>query len=61
MQNRFKSPVLYTSLIAAIALILKAFGIIVIDDVTLSTITSVVLGLLVALGVVNNPTSTTSL
>jgi len=61
MQNRFKSPVLYTSLIAALALILKAFGVVVIDDATLSTVTSVVLGLLVAVGVVNNPTSNTSL
>jgi len=61
MQNRWKSPVLYTSLIAALALILKAFGVVVIDDVTLSTVTSVVLGLLVAIGVVNNPESSTSL
>jgi len=61
MQNRWKSPVLYTSLIAALALILKAFGVVVIDDATLSTVTSVVLGLLVAIGVVNNPTSSTSL
>jgi len=61
MQSRWKSPVLYTSLIAALALILKAFGVIVIDDATLSAVTSIVLGLLVALGVVNNPTSATSL
>jgi len=61
MQSRWSSPVLYTSLIAALALVLKAFGIIVIDDVTLSTITSVVLGLLVAFGVVNNPENSNSL
>jgi len=61
MQNRWKSPVLYTSLIAALALVLKAFGVVVIDDATLSTVTSVVLGLLVAIGVVNNPENPSAL
>jgi len=61
MQNRWKSPVLYTSLIAALALVLKAFGVVIIDDATLSTVTSVALGLLVAFGVVNNPTDKASL
>jgi uncharacterized membrane protein len=60
-QNRFTSPVLWTSIIAAIALLLKGLGIIDIDNANVSAITNIVLSILVAFGVVNNPTNSAGL
>ena len=54
-QNRLKSPVLWSSLIAAIALLLKGFGIYEIENSMLNDITNIVLTLLTAFGIINNP------
>lgn len=55
-QNRWKSPILWTSLISALFLILKGFGIYEIDNETLNNLINIVLGILTALGIINNPT-----
>lgn len=55
-QSRWTSPVLWTSLISALFLILKGFGVYEIDNETLSKLIDVVLALLTAFGVANNPT-----
>ena len=55
-QSRLKSPVLWTSLISALFLILKGLGIYEIDNESLSTIIDIVLTILTFFGIVNNPT-----
>lgn len=59
IQNRIKSPVLWTSLISALFLILKGLGIYEIDNELLSKITDIVLSILTAFGIINNPTNKT--
>ena len=61
IQNRFKSPVLWTSILAAIALLLKGFGVYEIDDATLNTVTSILLSILTMFGIVNSPSSKNTL
>jgi phi LC3 family holin len=58
-RNRIKSPVLWTSLISALFLILKGLGIYEIDNELLSKITDIVLSILTAFGIINNPTNKT--
>lgn len=60
-QPRYKSPVLYVSIISAAALLLKGFGVYEIDDATLNIITSTVLAFLTMFGIINNPTDKESL
>lgn len=55
MQNRFKSPVLWTAIISAIILVARALGWLNIDDTTISNIVTFILTALVAVGIVNNP------
>ena len=56
IQNRFKSPALWTSLAALIAFCAKEFAGIDIDE-TVNGLLNVLLPVLVAFGVLNNPTS----
>ena len=60
-QSRWSSPVLYTSIISAIALLLKGFGVFAIDDATLNVIITTVLSLLTMFGIINNPVSKNTL
>lgn len=60
-QSRWKSPILYTSIISAIALLLKGFGVYEIDDITLNTVISTMLAVLTMFGIVNNPTNKSGL
>lgn len=62
-QNRFKSWALWVSVAGALWVILSAFGIpemIGITETTFNTILDAVGSLLIAFGIVNNPTSKTS-
>ena len=54
--SRFKNYGLWVSILALIPLILKAFGVNVLPD-EYSEITTAILGILVAVGILNNPTT----
>lgn len=54
-QNRWKSPVLWTSMFSLIALILTEAGVLHIHDAEVKEIIQAVLVLMTALGVVNSP------
>ncbi|VYT91464.1 holin [Clostridium tertium] len=54
--SRFKNYGLWVSILALIPMILSAFGVKVVAD-EYQSITNVVLSILVALGIVNNPTT----
>ena len=57
MQNRFKSPVLWASLVAQVLAILVLLNVIVpTQSDTINAVVSAVLQMLVAFGVLNNPT-----
>jgi uncharacterized membrane protein len=56
MQNRFKSPVLWASLVAQILAILVLLDVIVpTQSETINAVVAAVLQMLVAFGVLNNP------
>jgi uncharacterized membrane protein len=58
MQNRFKSPLVWTSIISALILIGQATGIIAVDKADMFTqIGQTILALLVTMGILNNPTN----
>ena len=59
-QCRWKSPIFWTGIISIIAMGLKTFGIYEIDNHTLDIIINLVLSLLSAFGVANNPTDKTN-
>ena len=54
--SRFKNYGLWVSILALIPLILKAFGVNVLPD-EYSELTTAILGILVAVGILNNPTT----
>lgn len=54
--SRFKNYGLWMSILALIPLIFKAFGVNVLPD-EYSEITTAILGILVAVGILNNPTT----
>ena len=54
--SRIKNYGLWVSILALIPLILKAFGVNVLPD-EYSEITTAILGILVAVGILNNPTT----
>lgn len=54
-QTRFKSPIFWTSVVSAIALLLKAFDVYTIDDETTNAIVDVVLSIVTLIGIANNP------
>lgn len=57
-QNRFKSAVVWTSIVSALILIGQATGIITVEKVdTFTQIGQAILGVLVTLGILNNPTN----
>ena len=60
-QNRFKSKVLWLSLVSALFLIYNTlaneFGWVTITDGSFETITNALFGILVAFGILNDPTS----
>lgn len=63
-QNRFKSWTLWVSIAGAVWLIASAFGLpqaVGLTSEAFSTVLNAVGAILVALGIVNNPTSSTSL
>lgn len=63
-QNRFKSWALWVSVAGALWTILSAFGVpemIGLDEPTFTTILNAVGSLLIAFGIVNNPTNKSSL
>ena len=60
-QSRWKSPALYASIISFIVLMLNLSGIVAIDNTTLDAIINSILSLLIIFGIVNNPTSKTTL
>ena len=55
MQNRWKSPVLWTAVISAVILVGSNLLKFDLDDSAVGQIVTVILGLMVALGIVNNP------
>ena len=63
-QNRLKSKVVWASLIGALFLIYNVIageiGLPVIEDGTVNTFVNALVGLLVAFGILNDPTSTDS-
>lgn len=59
LQNRFKSKVLWVSIFALIALIAKGFFDYEIPNFDM--LTDIILTILIALGVINNPTNSVSL
>lgn len=61
MQNRWKSPVLWTSLLSAVILVGSKLFKIDLDDSVFNQVIVAILGLLIAFGVVNNPTDKNSL
>ena len=63
-QNRFKSWALWLSVIGALWVIASAFGLpeqLGITESTFKTVTDAVGSILIAFGIVNNPTSSDSL
>ena len=60
MQNRFKSWALWTSIAALVVFCVKEFGGIDVSE-TVNGLLDVLLPVLVAFGIVNNPTDKTSL
>ena len=60
MQNRFKSWALWTSIAALIVFCVKEFGGMDVSE-TVNGLLDVLLPVLVAFGIVNNPTDKTSL
>lgn len=61
MQNRWKSKVMWGSILSALLLIYNAiaanFGFATIGDGAIETVVNVVLGGLVSFGILNNPTT----
>ena len=55
MQNRWKSPVLWTAVLSAVILVGSKLFKFDLDDSAVGQIVTVILGLMVALGIVNNP------
>jgi uncharacterized membrane protein len=64
IQNRWKSPVLWTSLAALLYFLLKTFGLlewIGISKDDFDELTSLIIAVLAAFGVINNPTDSQNL
>lgn len=57
VQNRLKSKVFWVSILSAVALVLKAFGLYEIDDQMISITVDTIFSILVIFGVANNPTN----
>lgn len=57
VQNRLQSPVFWTSIVSAIALVLRAFDIYQIDDPSIDAIVTVILSIVALFGIANNPTN----
>lgn len=60
-QNRWKSPVLWTSVLSTVLLVGSALLKVDFDANALSQSVAILLGLLVAFGIVNDPTNKTGL
>ena len=60
-QNRFKSPVVWAAVVAQILTVLIVLDVInVAQQETINQVVAAVLQLLIAFGVINNPTSSTT-
>ena len=58
-QNRFKSKVVWTSILAIVALVMNNYGLwqfIGMNEEVFTSLVNMVLGVLVLVGVLNNPT-----
>jgi uncharacterized membrane protein len=62
-QNRWKSPILWTSIAALVLLILNSLNLLPglgLNDQTYNTIVNSVISILVLIGILNNPTDSKS-
>jgi uncharacterized membrane protein len=60
LQNRFKSPVVWTSLFALILFILKNYGLLAplgLTENSFNELTNLIILVLVGFGILNNPTN----
>ena len=59
-QNRFASKVFWIGILSAIALALKSFGVVTVDDQLISGVVDAVFTALTIFGIANDPTSKSS-
>jgi uncharacterized membrane protein len=57
VQNRLKSKVFWVSILSALALLLRAFGVYELPEGAIDIIANIILAIATAFGVANNPTN----